>query len=98
MEEVMGKKRVHVWIEGRVQGVFFRAFTRDTAIAEGVTGWVRNMPDGRVEAVFEGDTDRVDRMVKWCFEGSPYSRVDHVEVREETYHGEFDQFAIHYGR
>ena len=94
----MDKKRVHVWIEGRVQGVFFRAFTRDTAISLGVAGWVRNLPDGRVEAVIEGDADRVDRMLQWCYQGSPYSQVDHVEVREEAYHAEHDGFEIRYGR
>lgn len=91
----MGKKRVHVWIEGRVQGVFFRAFTRDAALGMGVNGWVRNLRDGRVEAVFEGDEEAVDRMIAWCRqEGSPHSRVDHVEVREEEFQGEFSRFEI----
>lgn len=94
----MEKKRVHVFISGRVQGVFFRAYTRDTAIREGVQGWVRNVPDGRVEAVFEGDPDRVDRMVAWCHEGSPLGHVDCVDAREETYLGDFEQFEIRYGR
>ncbi len=57
----MKKHRVHVWIKGRVQGVFFRAYTRDAAQLIGVTGWVRNLPDGRVEAVFEGESDKVER-------------------------------------
>ncbi len=94
----MDKKRMHVFISGRVQGVFFRAYTRDTAIREGVHGWVRNVPDGRVEAVFEGDRDKVDRMVAWCHEGSPLGRVDAVEAWEEPYAGEFGRFEIRYGR
>jgi len=94
----MEKRCVHVWIKGRVQGVFFRAYTRDAAIKEGVAGWVRNLPDGRVEAMFEGDADKVERMVSWCREGSPLSRVDHVETREEVCEGKLDRFDISYGR
>ena len=94
----MGKKRAHVWIKGRVQGVFFRAYTRDAALKEMVTGWVRNLSDGRVEAVFEGDGEKVDEMVAWCRDGSPLSRVDHIEVQEEAYQGEFEDFGINYRR
>jgi len=88
------KKRVHVWIDGRVQGVFFRAYMRDAAKKEGVLGWVRNAPDGRVEAVIEGETDAVDRMVQWCHRGSPLSRVDDVIVEEELFKDEFSDFII----
>ena len=94
----MPKKRARVRIRGMVQGVCFRAFTRDAAIAEGVTGWVRNLRDGSVEAVFEGDAERVDRMIAWCHRGSPYSLVDRVEVKEETYEDAFDRFEVTYGR
>lgn len=90
----MEKKRVHVWISGRVQGVFFRAYTQDAARTHGVTGWVRNLPDGRVEAVFEGDDRAVDAMVQWCHRGSPLSRVDRVEVQEEPHQGEFADFSV----
>ncbi len=92
----MDKKRVRVLIRGRVQGVFFRAYTRDTAIQEGLTGWVRNLSDGRVEAVFEGDADRVDRVVAWCHQGSPGSRVEQVEVYPQPYQGEYTHFEIRY--
>lgn len=88
------KKRVHVWIDGRVQGVFFRAYMRDMANKEGVFGWVRNLPDGRVEAVFEGEADAVDRMIAWCHRGSPLSRVDDVIVQEEIFQDEFSSFII----
>jgi acylphosphatase len=88
------KKRVHVWIEGRVQGVFFRAYMRDAAKKEGVRGWVRNTPDGRVEAIMEGEADAVDRMIQWCHRGSPLSRVDNVIVEEELFKDEFSDFVI----
>jgi len=97
-EVIMEQKRVHVFISGRVQGVFFRAYTRDTAVREGVQGWVRNVPDGRVEAVFEGDREKVDRMVAWCHVGSPLGHVDRVEEWEEPCSGEFREFEIRYGR
>ena len=90
----MKKRRVHVWITGRVQGVFFRAYTRDAAQLIGVTGWVRNLPDGRVEAVFEGVSDKVEKMIEWCREGSPMSRIERVDLLEEVYIGDFDGLAI----
>jgi acylphosphatase len=92
----MKKRRAHVWIKGRVHGVFFRAYTQDAALTTGVTGWVRNLPDGRVEAIFEGDADKVETIIDWCHEGSPLSRVDSVEVQEEVYTGEFNNFRITY--
>jgi acylphosphatase len=79
-----------------VQGVFFRAYTQEAAQKEGVSGWVRNLPDSRVEAVFEGREDDVDRMVSWCYKGSPMSRVDQVDVKEETFTGELRSFEIRY--
>jgi acylphosphatase len=88
--------RAHVYISGRVQGVFFRAHTQDGARRLGLTGWVRNLPDGRVEAVFEGEKERVDEMIEWCRKGSPHSRVDDVEVTWEEYRGEFDSFGVRY--
>jgi acylphosphatase len=76
-------KRVRVRIHGRVQGVFFRVETRARAESLGLAGWVRNTPDGSVEALFEGDPDRVDSMVEWCRRGPSGGRVDEVEVLEE---------------
>ena len=78
-----GRTRAHVFITGRVQGVFYRATTRDTARKHGVDGWVKNLDDGRVEAVFEGDRDAVEAMVAWCHEGSPSASVDDVSVTYE---------------
>ena len=76
----MSETRAHVFVTGRVQGVYYRATTRETARERGVSGWVRNLVDGRVEAVFEGDRYVVESMVEWCHEGSPRARVDDVAV------------------
>ncbi len=88
--------RVHVLIEGRVQGVFFRAHTRDQARARGLKGWVRNLPDGRVEALFEGDQTALHGMLAWCRKGPPYSYVDTVEVNWQPYQGDLADFMIVY--
>jgi acylphosphatase len=90
------KVRVHVVIEGRVQGVFFRASTRDEARSRGLAGWVRNLPDGRVEALFEGDKQTVADMLKWCYKGPSYAYVDHVEVEWQPYQGDMTDFRIVY--
>ena len=76
--------RAHVFITGQVQGVSFRYYTRQEALVLGLTGWVKNLPDGRVEAVFEGDKDKVNNMIAWCWEGSPSVTVTGVEVTWET--------------
>lgn len=80
--------RARVLIEGWVQGVFFRATTRKVAEELGVRGWVRNLPDGRVEAVFEGPMDVVGRAVQWCYNGPSSARVSNVEVQWEEPVGE----------
>lgn len=70
--------RVHVLVTGKVQGVWFRESTRQEAERLGVSGWVRNLPDGRVEAVFTGPPQAVDELVAWCRKGPPNARVDGV--------------------
>jgi acylphosphatase len=90
------KARLHVLIEGRVQGVFFRASTRDEARARGLSGWARNLPDGRVEALFEGDKWVVEDMLKWCHKGPSYAYVDRVEVEWQAYIGDLTDFLIVY--
>ncbi len=90
----MASQRAHALISGTVQGVNFRAATRSQARELGLTGWVRNLPDGRVEAVFEGETDRLETMLAWCREGSPPARVKRVEVDWERPEGGFDGFSI----
>jgi acylphosphatase len=77
------KVRAHILVTGDVQGVFFRSGTRSEAHLREVTGWVRNLPDGRVEAVFEGEKDNVEGMVEFCRRGPPGSRVDDVDVSWE---------------
>ncbi|MBN1474695.1 MAG: acylphosphatase [Syntrophaceae bacterium] len=89
-------KRLHVYISGRVQGVFFRAETQRAATGINLTGWVRNVPDGRVEAVFEGEDTNVDKMLAWCHHGPPAARVQEVIVNEKAYTGEFNKFSINY--
>jgi len=89
-------KRIHVYISGKVQGVFFRAETQRTANSFNLTGWVRNITDGRVEAVFEGDDANIDKMLAWCHIGPPAARVEEVSTEEEIYTGEFRDFNIKY--
>ena len=86
--------RVHVFISGKVQGVFFRSSTKDRADELNLTGWVRNLADGRVEAVFEGEEGNVEKMAQWCRKGPEYARVNDVEVISEQYKGEFKEFAL----
>lgn len=87
-------KRVHVYVSGIVQGVFFRHHTQETALELGVNGWVRNLRDGRVEAVFEGEDYVVDLMVDFCRRGPPGAHVAKVEVHEESWAGEFKGFGV----
>jgi len=89
-------KRMRVFISGRVQGVFFRAYTRETAMSLNLTGWVRNLYDGSVEALFEGDDTNVQSMLEWCKKGPPHAVVRHVDASEEPYTGEFRDFRITY--
>ncbi|MEA3329062.1 MAG: acylphosphatase [Candidatus Omnitrophota bacterium] len=86
--------RTHLLISGLVQGVFFRAKTRYQARALGLTGWVRNRWDGKVEAIFEGEKTKVDQIVNWCRRGPAGAVVKNVEVSREDYSGEFDSFSI----
>ncbi|MEE9496158.1 MAG: acylphosphatase [Desulfobacterales bacterium] len=88
------KTRAHAIISGRVQGVFFRMETQRAADRCGVCGWVRNLKDGTVEAVFEGDQDRVDAILDWCRQGPPHANVADVNVSWNDYTGEFKGFDI----
>ena len=90
--------RAHVIVHGLVQGVWFRASTKDEADRLGVTGWVRNLPDGSVEAVFEGEKKKVEEIVGWCHKGPSGAKVSKVEIVWESYTGEFGRFDIRYGR
>lgn len=76
-------RRVHVLISGQVQGVFFRSFTQAKAQELGLAGWVKNLDNGQVEAVFEGEPEKVEKMINWCYKGPPASQVKKVETSEE---------------
>lgn len=88
--------RAHVYVSGRVQGVFFRYETETLAQSLGVTGWVRNLPDGRVEAVFEGDEKKVNEMIRFCRKGPLGAVVTDVKVEWEKYKEEYKDFRIRY--
>jgi len=92
----MTRVRAHIFVSGGVQGVFYRSKTRDKAVALGLKGWVRNLSDGRVEAVFEGGRANVEEMIEWCRGGPPFSRVESVEVEWGAYSGEFSSFEVRY--
>lgn len=88
-------KRARVLISGRVQGVFFRSETRDVAQSLGLGGWVRNLPDGSVEAVFEGKKEAVEKAIEWCRRGPSLAQVKDVQVDWERPEGEAG-FVIRY--
>ena len=88
------KQRVRVVVRGRVQGVAFRHNTILRAEKLGVSGWVRNLADGSVEGLFEGDETAVQALVEWCRSGPPAARVERLDVSQEPYRGEFDDFSI----
>lgn len=83
-------------ISGRVQGVWYRACTKDMAEQLGIKGWVKNTSDGKVEAVFEGEENSVEKMLAWCHEGPRLANVTEVKVNSERSTGEFEGFNIIY--
>lgn len=89
------RTRAHVFVSGTVQGVYYRANTRDAAREKGVDGWVTNLEDGRVEAIFEGPEDVVEEMIEWCHAGSPAADVEDVQSEFEDPRGK-DGFEIRY--
>jgi acylphosphatase len=90
------KVRAHVLVSGRVQGVFFRSETAQEARKHRVNGWARNLPDGRVEAVFEGESESVEKLIEFCRRGPPGAEVRAVNVTREPFSGEFKEFEIPY--
>ena len=90
----MVKTRAHVFVSGLVQGVFFRQKTKLQAKSLGVIGWVRNLPDGRVEAVFEGEEDVVNALVNFCRKGPKGASVTGLTVDCEAFRNEFESFEI----
>ena len=90
------KSRAYVLISGRVQGVFFRENTKKQARDLGITGWVRNLPTGQVEAVFEGDKDKIEKIINWAKKGPVLAKVESIEIKWQKYQGEFNDFDIRY--
>jgi acylphosphatase len=86
--------RAHVFVSGQVQGVNFRWYTKRQAEELGLTGWVRNWWDGRVEANFEGEEKAIRKAINWCHVGAPSAQVDDVEIHYEEPTGEFNRFRI----
>jgi acylphosphatase len=92
----MLKIRAHIFIEGRVQGVFFRARATERAVRLGVRGWIRNLPNGKVEGVFEGEEENVNALLDFCKVGPSSAEVEKVDVEKSTYTGAFEDFRIRY--
>ena len=92
------KARAHIFVSGRVQGVFFRDHTRTWAKALNLTGWVMNLNDGRVEVLAEGEKEDIEGLIEKLKEGPPLARVDNVEANWEEYQGEFSDFQIKWSK
>lgn len=92
----MAGSRARIFVTGKVQGVFFRQSLRVAARQNGVAGWVRNLADGRVEAVLEGQGANVSKLIEWARKGPANSRVEDVEVHDEEFAGEFSEFEVRY--
>jgi len=92
----MADQRVRVFIKGRVQGVFFRQALKVKAKQKNVFGCVKNLTDGRVEAILEGDEENVNNLVEWCHGGPANARVEDIEIRNEKFSNEFSKFDVLY--
>jgi acylphosphatase len=88
------KTQMHVVISGTVQGVWFRASTKQKAEALGLVGWVKNTPEGDVEALFEGEESVVNEMVAWCWKGPPLADVTDVKITQKKFSGMFSDFSV----
>ena len=89
-------KRLHLIVSGRVQGVAFRAYTQGEARTLGLTGWVRNLPNGQVEILAEGSPKNLEKFLQWASSGPPSAQVRHVEATWGPFLGEFSEFSITY--
>ncbi|MDI6602534.1 MAG: acylphosphatase [Patescibacteria group bacterium] len=90
------KARVHIFVSGLVQGVFFRSETRARAEELGLFGWVRNLENGKVEILAEGEKEKLEKLVEWTKKGPASARVNGLDVEWQEYKGEFSQFEIRY--
>jgi acylphosphatase len=94
--EMSESKRARIRIHGKVQGVFYRLNASQKAKQLGLRGWVRNHPDGTVEALLEGREQAIEEMIRWCRKGPPGAAVEKVDVDREPYRGEFNNFQVRY--
>jgi acylphosphatase len=92
----MSNQRVRIFVKGKVQGVFFRQALKVKAKQNNILGWVKNLDDGRVEAVLEGNAENVNVLVEWCHGGPANARVEDVEIRNEKFTNEFSKFDVLY--
>jgi acylphosphatase len=92
----LAKGRLHIYVSGLVQGVFYRANAKRVAESLSLTGWVRNLRDGRVEIVVEGEEENLAKFIEWCKRGPVGAVVESVDVTREEYKGEFKGFEIRY--
>lgn len=90
------KTRIHAFISGRVQGVFFRSNTKRVADTLGIKGWVRNLSDGRVEVVAEGEKNKIDKLIEFLKKGPIAAKVDDIEMEIQDYKGEFKNFSVRF--
>ncbi len=90
------KVRIHAYVEGRVQGVFFRSNTRDAARDLNLTGFVKNLQDDRVEVVAEGEENKINELIEFLRQGSESAEVKNLDIKKEKYSGEFDEFEVRY--
>jgi len=92
----MVKQSVHILVTGKVQGVFFRQATKVIAIKNNVTGWVKNLENGQVEILFEGDDKNVNSVIDWCHHGPANSRVDKIKIKKQEFSGQYSDFEVLY--
>ena len=92
----MSNQRIRIFVTGKVQGVFFRQTLKITAKKNNIFGWVKNLKDGRVEAVLEGNSEQISRLIEWAHGGPANARVEDVEICNEEFTGEFSKFDVLY--
>ena len=92
----MSSKRVRIFVTGKVQGVFFRQTLKVMAKKNDIFGWVKNLKDGRVESILEGDEEKINKLVEWAHGGPASARVENVEIRNEKFIAEFSKFDVLY--
>jgi len=92
----MAKQRVRLFVKGKVQGVFFRQALKVMAKKHNLSGWVKNLKNGRVETLLEGEDMDVSTVVEWCHAGPANARVEDIEIKNEKFKGEFSKFEVLY--